>query len=90
MHFLGNVQAQEACTTHRKRDRKLELFSGDLLSQLVLAAGAVSVDLSSGWVTLAIALIALSAMEIVLGIDNNRLNLANAWDSIHRMLSHWY
>lgn len=48
----------------------MELFSGNLLSQLFLAAGAVSVDPSSGWVALAIALVALSAMEIVLGIDN--------------------
>ena len=35
-----------------------------------LAAGGVTIEPSSGWVGLAVALIALSAMEIVLGIDN--------------------
>ena len=36
----------------------------------MIGAGAVNVDPSSGWVGLAVALVALSAMEIVLGIDN--------------------
>ena len=36
----------------------------------VIGAGAVNVYPSSGWVGLVIALVALSAMEIVLGIDN--------------------
>jgi predicted tellurium resistance membrane protein TerC len=36
----------------------------------VLAAGAMAIDGSAGWAGLAVALIALSAMEIVLGIDN--------------------
>jgi predicted tellurium resistance membrane protein TerC len=36
----------------------------------MIGAGAVSIDPSSGWVGLAVALVALSAMEIVLGIDN--------------------
>jgi len=35
-----------------------------------LAAGGVSIDSSSGWLGLLIAFVALSAMEIVLGIDN--------------------
>jgi predicted tellurium resistance membrane protein TerC len=48
----------------------LGLFSGHCLPQYCLAAGAVSVDPASGWVGLLVALIALSAMEIVLGIDN--------------------
>jgi predicted tellurium resistance membrane protein TerC len=41
-----------------------------LLTGPCLAAGAVTIDPSSGWVGLAIALIALTAMEVVLGIDN--------------------
>jgi predicted tellurium resistance membrane protein TerC len=36
----------------------------------MIGAGAVNIDPSSGWVGLAVALVALSAMEIVLGIDN--------------------
>ena len=36
----------------------------------ILAAGGVSIDSSSGWLGLLIAFVALSAMEIVLGIDN--------------------
>ncbi len=36
----------------------------------LLAAGSVGLDPSSGWIGLLIALIALSAMEIILGIDN--------------------
>ncbi len=35
-----------------------------------MGSGAIAIDPSSGWVGLAVALIALSAMEIVLGIDN--------------------
>lgn len=46
------------------------LFRQNFVFQIPLAAGAVSVDPSAGWVGLAIALVALSAMEIVLGIDN--------------------
>ncbi len=38
--------------------------------ELILSAGAIPADPSTGWLGLAIALIALSAMEIVLGIDN--------------------
>jgi predicted tellurium resistance membrane protein TerC len=37
---------------------------------MFLAAGSLSVDASTGWFGLLIALVALSAMEIVLGIDN--------------------
>jgi predicted tellurium resistance membrane protein TerC len=41
-----------------------------IFAEPVLAAGGVTIDPSNGWVGLAVALIALSAMEIVLGIDN--------------------
>ncbi len=40
------------------------------LDSLLLSAGGVSLDPSSGWLELSIALFALAAMEIVLGIDN--------------------
>ncbi len=46
------------------------MFAWSLLPEFVLAAGPMAVDPSSGWVGLAAALIALSVMEIVLGIDN--------------------
>jgi len=36
----------------------------------MIAADAVSIDGSSGWIGLAIAFVALSTMRIVLGIDN--------------------
>lgn len=48
----------------------MEVFCNNLLPEFVLAAGSAKVDPSSGWIGLAIALIALSAMEIILGIDN--------------------
>jgi predicted tellurium resistance membrane protein TerC len=48
----------------------LEVFGWNFFSEFVLAAGPVTVDPSNGWIGLAAALIALSVMEIVLGIDN--------------------
>lgn len=48
----------------------MEVFCNNLLPEFVLAVGSAKVDPSSGWIGLAIALIALSAMEIILGIDN--------------------
>ena len=42
----------------------------DFAASGLLASSSVTVDASSGWIGLAIALIALTAMEIVLGIDN--------------------
>ncbi len=47
----------------------LESFLGNVAGTLI-GAGSVSIDPDSGWVGLAIALVALTAMEIVLGIDN--------------------
>jgi len=41
-----------------------------LIPSLMFASGGVSIDSSSGWLGLLIAFVALSAMEIVLGIDN--------------------
>lgn len=46
------------------------VFSLNVFPGFVLAAGSIPLEPSSGWLGLAIALIALSAMEIVLGIDN--------------------
>jgi len=48
------------------------LFSSSLFlfPSLMFASGGVSIDSSSGWLGLLIAFVALSAMEIVLGIDN--------------------
>jgi predicted tellurium resistance membrane protein TerC len=48
------------------------LLSSSLIvfPDLILASGGVSIDRSSGWLGLLIAFVALSAMEIVLGIDN--------------------
>ena len=60
----------ESSNTNLKRDRALESFFGNQLNGFMIGAGAVNVDPSSGWVGLAVALVALSAMEIVLGIDN--------------------
>lgn len=42
----------------------------DIASFTVLAAGGIPADMSDGWMALLIAFVALSAMEIVLGIDN--------------------
>ena len=60
----------ESSNTNLKRDRALESFFGNPLNGFMIGAGAVNIDPSSGWVGLAVALVALSAMEIVLGIDN--------------------
>ena len=48
------------------------MFSSSLFlfPSLMFASGGVSIDSSSGWLGLLIAFVALSAMEIVLGIDN--------------------
>lgn len=45
-------------------------FGCAMAPQHLLAAGAMSFDTSSSWLGLVVALLALSAMEIVLGIDN--------------------
>jgi len=48
----------------------LLLSSLFVFQSFILAAGGVSIDSSSSWFGLLIAFVALSAMEIVLGIDN--------------------
>lgn len=50
--------------------QNLDSFNVGQWNGFVIGAGAVNVYPSSGWVGLVIALVALSAMEIVLGIDN--------------------
>ena len=73
MNSLRDKRSLALCFRSRKNcweHHELSTSALSFFSSLPLAAGDLSIDPGAGWMGLAFALIALSAMEIILGIDN--------------------